>query len=144
MTDDNGVEIRIERLSSRVSVLESRVESAEDWVGKSQEFHVEMRKNWDRLIGAQEATEKLAKQRHQENVDRMERIQASSTIWNLVIGFFGLVCAACMLYLAIKSAGHADIDPSKLFHAKEPAGVYANSQKPQTAVQPMPPMPNTQ
>ena len=133
MSEVNDVQLEVTRLAGRVSVIESRLSAAEDWIEESRKFHVEMRKNWDSFTGAQVAVEKLQAARHAENATRLSNTQTRIAVFGTIIALLGLVCAICMAYLAIKSANHSEADPAKYFHSEAAPQVYAGVDYPQHA-----------
>jgi hypothetical protein len=116
----------IASIKSEMRSLEARIVKTERWCEEdSPEFHSRMETWINRYEGAEAEREKLARERHQQNIDRMDGIKEHNDRWNLAIAFIGVIIAACMLYLSIKSAMHAENDPAKMFHADAPQ-VYAS------------------
>ena len=132
MTDDWGREIT--EIRSDLKALDKRVVKTEKWCEQdSPEFHRQMQDFVTSYRAVEAEREKVATQRHQENSTRLETIKTRSDIWNVVLAGLGLICAICMLYLSIKAAGHAENDPSKIFHSENPEpNLSQNSTLPQT------------
>jgi len=126
--DDWGRDIA--EVRSDLRALNQRVIKVERWAEEdSPEFHRRMEAFVTRSDTIEAERERVAAQRHKENSDRLETIKVRSDLWNLVIAFFGLVCTACMLYLAVRAANHVENDPSKIFHSEIPNSVYATNQE---------------
>jgi len=127
VVDDWGREIT--EVKGRIDALTGRVLKVERWVEyDSAEFHKKMEAFVNHYKGAEEARDKLAKERHTQNIERMAEIKQSNDRWNLILTIIGAVVGVCMLYLSVKSMTHADSDPSKLFHAEKPVPALSSNQ----------------
>jgi hypothetical protein len=126
VADDLGSQIAGFR--SELKGFDRRLVKVETWCEEeSPEFH----RRVEKFMNAYEAVEleraKVAAERHQENIQRMDTIKSRNDLWNIGIAFLGLVCAICMLYLAVKASGHAQNDPSKIFHSENPVLAHNES-----------------
>jgi hypothetical protein len=134
MVDDWGREIA--EVKGRISALDHRVRKVEKWVEEdSPEFHQRMEKFVNHYEGAEEAREKLATERHHQNLLHMEQMKHSTDRWNLVVTIIGLIISVCLLYLTGKSVFHAKADPSEMFHSQTMPKVDAKN-VPQEAIIP--------
>jgi hypothetical protein len=142
VTDDWGREIA--EVRGEVRALTGRVSKVEKWVEKdSPEFHRKMESFVNRYEGAEEMREKLAKQRHLENSDRLNRIEVEaargtsrSTFWGVIVAFLMLLTTIFMAFVAYKAATHAEVSPANYFHTSSPNPVYADTNKQDTGLPP--------
>jgi len=58
-------------IDGRFGMYERRVKDLELWKEESQEFHVEMRKRWDRFDGNMEAENRIQTERHKANAAKI-------------------------------------------------------------------------
>lgn len=77
-----------EKTNGRFEVIERRLISAENWVGKSEAFHVEMRTFRDDLIGAQKEAEKNQRLRHATNTTLIALLILIAAYIAIVVSLF--------------------------------------------------------
>jgi len=117
VADDFGSAIA--GIRSELKSIDRRLVKVEGWCeDDSPEFHKRVEKFMTTYDAVEQERARVAEARHQENIERMDVIKSRNDLWNLSIAFLGLICAACMLYLAVKASGHAQNDPSKIFHSE--------------------------
>lgn len=92
------------RLDGRINNVEARVTRTEEWVKESKEFHVEMRRNWDTLMGRQMEKEKIDAQRHQENKERIDR---GNLLTAVGLVFLTLILAIAAWATFFKESSHS-------------------------------------
>jgi len=119
VAEDYGAQIL--GIQRDLNSLERRVAKTEKWCEEeSPEFH----RRVERFVTRYEAIESERAlrdaQRHRENVERMEAIKVRNDLWNIVIAGLGVVCAICMLYLAIRASTHATANPLRIGQREEP------------------------
>jgi len=124
--EDYGAEIA--GIKRDLTSLERRVIKTEKWCEEeSPEFH----RRVERFVTRYEAIESERTlrdaQRHRENIERMEQIrlrnehtQTRNDRWNLLIAALGLICAICMLYLAVRATTHASVNPLRIGQHNDP------------------------
>ena len=67
-------------IDGRFGIHERRLKDLEAWQGESEEFHVEMRKRWDRFDGNQEAEKKIQEERHRSNAAKINFLMLLVTV----------------------------------------------------------------
>ena len=87
---------------------------------------VVMFRDWVRDEKTKEQTrEKLQKEQHAQNLDRSDKTNQKLAIYGTIIAVFSLICAICMVAIAVKALHTAHFDPTKIFGADNIAPIYA-------------------
>jgi hypothetical protein len=71
----------------------------------------------DKFEAREEERDKVQAERHTQNIERNEKMSKDLTKWGIIISFFALVCAICMVVLAVRASEHAQNDPARIFHS---------------------------
>lgn len=109
---------RFGRIESRVSGLEATTGKLDRWVQEeSVPFHRSMRTFVDGFQATEKERDRVQAQRHAENIETGRKTNGKLVLYGTIIALFGLICAVCMLILAVKAAQHAHNDPAGIFHS---------------------------
>lgn len=126
MTDDWGRQIA--EVRGKVEAHNARIKKVERWVEEdSPRFHEKMNTFVTRYDTLEAERDRVAKARHQENIDRMKSLELRSTIFNLIIATIGLIVAICSIYVSAKVASHTG-NLMQLF-SQSPAPVVSSNQE---------------
>jgi hypothetical protein len=102
-------------IDGRFVIHERRLSELESWQKKSEDFHVEMRKRWDRFDGAQAAQEKIQALRHEENQTAMQSVANKIGTANLIVAILGVLLALALGIIGYQAGTHhAQLDPTHL------------------------------
>lgn len=125
MTEPTIHDVRLEvaSLANRVSVIETEMKGVKEWVGESQEFHVEMRGNWNTFMGGLKAVEKVQQERHEANTTKLNLLMFMAAV-------IGLILTGIGIFVTVEVAHHAELDPAHFFHSQNAPLVYADSETP--------------
>lgn len=107
------------KFDGELAVIDGRLDDLEAGKKASEDFRVEMRKDWNEFIGGQKMFEKMQELRHKENQDAAAKTSNRVALWGLLITLFSLIAAGCMVYLTWKSSKYAQEDPAKYFHTEK-------------------------
>ncbi len=87
---------------------------------------VVMVRDWIRDEKTKEETrEEIQKEQHQQNLENNDKTNRKIAFFGTIIGVFSLLCAICMVVIAVKALHTAHFDPTKIFGADNIAPIYA-------------------
>lgn len=125
------LDLSLDKLSGRIQRLEGTIDGP-PYPGLEDAVKTFMTS----VLAVEKERDRVQTERHQENKDANDETQKRVNFWGLMISLFGLVCAACMLYLAIKSA-HVSVDPARFFKSQQPNPVVSYSQPQESSIPPL-------
>ena len=121
MTDDN-IAVQLATIRGQIEALDDRLGVVEYWVKEQAPRVITFMDKHDAVEAERDRTSKL---RHDENIAHMDDLDLrisqrnlTLTVTGVIISFLALVCAVCMIYLAVRAA-HAQLDPSKLLKSDQ-------------------------
>lgn len=104
-------------IDGRFGLHERRLKDLELWKEESQEFHVEMRKRWDRFDGNQESEQRIQTERHRANAAKINFLL-------LLVGVLTLLATWATFFRPAN--GHSFLD----FHSQHVEPVLSSNQFP--------------
>lgn len=132
MTPEFADRADIARLDGRIDGLVDRVSRVEDWVPESRSFHTRVDNQLTAIAAVERERDRVAAERHAENIDRMNSIKQSTDRRNLIVAIATAIIAILSLlevgflgYLTSKANGRP---ASQLFHTQKHAPVVASDQ----------------